>query len=187
MQKSKIFCNIILILMIFTIICWNFNHSQKIKKPIIIDKHQPSYQTINSITYIYDSLGKLIYKLITDQAYYFSNNKNSSFKKPILIIYNTESIPIWKITANQAKLTDDYMLYLNGDVQINNLNKNLNLKNILMKNSTINLKTQDIISNNRVIITGNNFKTISMKIHGNIKKHTAKLSENVKTYYKIIE
>ncbi|WMY95513.1 MAG: LPS export ABC transporter periplasmic protein LptC [Arsenophonus sp.] len=176
-----------LILIILTIIGWNFNNLHKLKEPIITDNHQPSYQTINSITHIYDSLGKLVYKLITDQAYYFSNNKSSCFTKPILTIYNTKNIPTWKITANQAKLTDDHILYLHGDVQINSLNKNLNLKHILMKNSIINLKTQDITSNDRVIIIGNGFKTVSMKMHGNIKKRTAELSENVKTYYETLD
>ncbi|WP_348666614.1 LPS export ABC transporter periplasmic protein LptC [Arsenophonus symbiont of Ornithomya chloropus] len=183
MHKSNFFFNIILIIIILTIIGWNFTNLNKLTEPIIIDDYQPSYQTINSITHIYDPLGKLVYKLITNQAYYFSHQKKSCFIKPVLTIYNTKSIPIWKITADQAKLTDDNILYLHGNVQINNLNKNLNLKHILMKNSIINLITQDVISDDRVIIIGNGFKTISMKIHGNIKKHIAELDENVKTYY----
>ncbi|WMY94748.1 MAG: LPS export ABC transporter periplasmic protein LptC [Arsenophonus sp.] len=186
MQTSKVFLNIILIFIILTIIGWNFSNLNKLTEPIIVDKYQPSYQIINSITHIYDHSGKLVYKLITNKTYYFSDKKSSYFIKPVLTIYNTKSIPTWKITADQAKLTDDNILYLHGNVKINSLNKNSNLKYILMKNSTINLTTQDVISNDRVIIIGNDFKTVSMKMHGNIKKQIAELNENVKTYYEII-
>ncbi|MGP1954718.1 MAG: LPS export ABC transporter periplasmic protein LptC, partial [Arsenophonus sp. NC-QC1-MAG3] len=124
-------------------------------------------------------------KLITDETYYFSNNKISWFINPVLTTYNINSIPTWTVRANKAKLTNDNMLYLYGNVQINSLNPTSDLQQILTENAIVNLTTQDVSSDDKVTVIGIGLCSVSMKMRGNMIRHTAELIEDVKTYYEI--
>ncbi|AMA65005.1 Lipopolysaccharide export system protein LptC [Candidatus Arsenophonus lipoptenae] len=185
MNRFKLCLNIILTIIILSLIGWNLSSFNQSSTSIIINKNQPNYQTGNAVMHLFNPKGKLDYKLIIDKFYYFSSDKISFFINPILTIYNIKKIPTWTIRANKAKLINDNMLYLYGDIQINNLNINSELKKILMEEGIINLLTRDISSNNQVTIIGRGLKSIGMKMLGNINTNTAELIEDVKTYYEI--
>ncbi|MGP1928512.1 MAG: LPS export ABC transporter periplasmic protein LptC [Arsenophonus sp. NC-WZS1-MAG3] len=185
MSKLKFLLNIILILIILVLIGWKLADFNQAKAPVIINNSQPNYQTRNAITHVYDPIGKLIYKIITDETYHFSNNKISWFINPVLTIYNINSIPTWAVRANKAKLTNDNMLYLYGNVQINSLNSTSDLQQILTENAIVNLTTQDVSSDDKVTVIGIGLCSVSMKMRGNMITHTAELIEDVKTYYEM--
>ncbi|MFP3019320.1 MAG: LPS export ABC transporter periplasmic protein LptC [Arsenophonus sp.] len=185
MTKFKFFLNIILSMIVLGLIGWNLSDSNQSKVSIMIDDNQPNYKIGNAITHIYAQNGKLAYKLITDETFYFSSNKISLFINPLVTTYDRKNIPIWTIHANRAKLTNNNILYLYGNVQLNNLNATSDIKQILTENIIVNLITQDISSNHKVVIIGIGLRSVGMKMRGNIKTYTAELIEDVKTYYRI--
>ncbi|MGP1924776.1 MAG: LPS export ABC transporter periplasmic protein LptC [Arsenophonus sp. NEOnobi-MAG3] len=185
MSKFKFCLNIILILIVLWLIGCNLADFNQSKAPFMLDNSQPNYQTGNTITHTYDSIGKLAYKLITDKTHHFSNKKITWFINPVLTTYDRNSIPTWAIRANKAKLTNDNILYLYGNVQVNSLNPTSDLQQILTENAIVNLITQDVFSDDKVTIIGIGLRSVGMRIRGNMRTHTAELIENVKTYYEI--
>lgn len=185
MSKFKIWLNIILTLIVLALIGWNLADFNQSKAPLMFDNSQPNYQIGHAITHVYDPLGKLAYKLTTDETHHFSSNKISWFINPVLTTYDTKSIPTWSIRANKAKLTSDNMLYLYGNVQVNSLNSTSDLQQILTENATVNLITQDVSSDDKVTVIGIGLRSVGMKMRGNMRTRTAELMEDVKTYYEI--
>ncbi|MGP1947669.1 MAG: LPS export ABC transporter periplasmic protein LptC [Arsenophonus sp. NC-PG7-MAG3] len=185
MIKLKFWLNIILILIALVLVGRKLADFNQAKTPVILNNSQPNYQTRNAITHVYDPIGKLTYKLITDETHHFSTNKISWFINPVLTTYNINSIPTWAIRANKAKLTNNNILYLYGNVQINSLNPSSDLQQILTENAIVNLTTQDVSSDDKVMVIGIGLCSVSMKMRGNMITHTAELIENVKTYYEI--
>lgn len=185
MSKFNFWLNIILTLIVLALIGWNLADFNQSKAPAMIENSQPNYQTANAVTHVYDPMGKLAYKLITDETHHFSSSKISWFINPVLTTYDTKSIPTWAIRANKAKLTSDNMLYLYGNVQVNSLNPTSDLQQILTENAIVNLITQDVSSNDKVTVIGIGLRSVGMKMRGNMRTHTAELIEDVKTYYEI--
>ncbi|MDT9587254.1 MAG: LPS export ABC transporter periplasmic protein LptC [Candidatus Arsenophonus melophagi] len=185
MSACKFWFNIILIIMVLALIGWNLVDFHQQKLPTMINNNQSNYQIGHAVTHVYDPMGKLAYKLITDETQYFSSNKSSFFINPVLTRYDTKSIPSWRICAKSATLTNDNMLYLHANVQVNNLNPTSDLQQILTENAIINLMTQDVSCNKKVTIIGLGFRSVGMQMQGNMKTHSIELIENVKTYYKI--
>lgn len=172
-------------LIVISLIGWNFNNFEQTKSSKLFHDSQANYQSSNAIIYIYDLMGKLSYKLKTDETKYFSINKISYFINPILTTYDRKAVPAWLIRANKAKLTNDNILYLYGNVQINNLNSSSDLQQILTENAIIDLITQDVSSNNKVTAIGISLRSVGMKMRGNMRMCIAELIEDVKTYYEI--
>ncbi|MGP1939419.1 MAG: LPS export ABC transporter periplasmic protein LptC [Arsenophonus sp. ET-DL9-MAG3] len=187
MKKVKFYINIILILIVLVLIGINLANFNQSKTLAIIDvnDNQPNFKIGKAITHIYTPTGKLIYKLIMDEMHRFSKNKTSLFINPILMTYETEDVPTWVIRANKAKLMNDNMLYLYGNVQVNSLNSSSNLRQILTENAIINLITKDVSSNSKVTIIGIGLRSVGMKMYGNMKTYTAELIKDVKTYYEV--
>lgn len=185
MSKFNFWLNIILTMIVLALIGWNLADFNQSKAPAMIENSQPNYQTANAVTHVYDPMGKLAYKLITDETHHFSSSKISWFINPVLTTYDTKSIPTWAIRANKAKLTSDNMLYLYGNVQVNSLNPTSDLQQILTENAIVNLITQDVSSNDKVTVIGIGLRSVGMKMRGNMRTHTAELIEDVKTYYEI--
>ncbi|AAZ40693.1 possible exported protein [Candidatus Blochmanniella pennsylvanica str. BPEN] len=143
--------------------------------------HQGTDVTIN----VYSKTGQLKFKLTAHRIQHFSNQRITLFTCPSIIAFDDKNIPTWKITANQAKLSYKTTLHLYGYVYINNLIHNRYFQSIITNQAIINLITQDIISNKKVIIHGHYFYSIGMKIHANLHTQTAKLIDNVQTCYEI--
>lgn len=185
MIKLKFCLSVIIIIIALTLIFLNLGDFNQTELSGITDNSQPNFQSNNIITYIYNPVGKLVYKIIADKTYYFSKSKINWFINPLLIIYNTKNIPYWRICANKAKLDGNTMLYLYGKVQIKSLSTTSVLQKFFAKNVFLNLITQDILSNNKVTIIGIDFQSVGVKMFGNLRTRTIELIENVKTCYEL--
>lgn len=179
-------------MMVFVLIYWNlssFNHN--IMQPI--EKDIPTYHSQQTVTMVYELDGKLNYQLIAKEI---KNYTHSTIKKivlkypnvtwfthPVMTFFDKKSVGIWEIKANKAKLTDSKILYLCGHVEINNLIELALLKKITTGNAKINLINQNISSNDNVKLYGVGFTVNSIRMQGNFRNQTVKLSKNVKTYY----
>ncbi|WP_225639340.1 LPS export ABC transporter periplasmic protein LptC [Candidatus Profftia sp. (ex Adelges kitamiensis)] len=183
MSKATIYINLILIVIIIILISWNIIDNNSNNFPIYIDNKKPTYRSQHTITLVYDSLGKLRYKLVALDVQYYSKNKISWFTQPLLTIYDKNIKQTWLIRADKAKITDNHMLYLYGGVEVNSLITITQLKKITTHKAQVNLLTQGISSNDTITLYGINFISRSVKLRGNLQEKTLKLIDKVHTYY----
>lgn len=183
---SKIICWTIVIAgtLTLTIIIWYLiGGAINIANKSLKNTSEPISQSNKVTTVVYNSAGVISYKIMGNNIKYFADTQVTWFIKPVAVMFNEHKIPSWTAEANQAKLTNDRMLYLYGHVQMNNLLDTSYLKHIKTKNMLVNLVTQDILSDGEVILYGNNFSSTGMKLRGSLSKQTAELSDRVKTIY----
>ncbi|MDX7990602.1 LPS export ABC transporter periplasmic protein LptC [Xenorhabdus sp. Reich] len=190
MRKLQSWLIAILVLIALALIGWNLSNVNDDTSSPIVDDGYPTYQTQKAINFVYDPEGKLVYKLVADDVKSYTETKITWFTKPVLTTFAPDSTtgatePTWTVRANKAKLTNDQMLYLYGDVQLDSLNDASQLQKITTDNATVNLTTQDIASDDQVTITGIDLKSVGMKMRGNLRDKTAELIEKVTTRYEI--
>ncbi|CAD6507895.1 LPS export ABC transporter periplasmic protein LptC [Candidatus Profftia tarda] len=167
------------------IIAWNLTENHSDITESYVKNKAPTYRSQNIITIVYDPTGKISYKIIAKNMYHYSDDKTSWFSQPILITYDQDTQPTWSIRADKAKIIDNHMLYLHGSVEANSLLQISQLKKITADNVHLNLVTQDISADHAVTVYGSNFTSSGLKMRGNMQEKTARLMNNVKTYYEI--
>lgn len=177
---------VIILLTIIAIVLTGLNMADKdTDKPVVVDSNEPTYTSEEAITRVYNLSGGLNYRLVTQNVEYFSADATSWFTKPVMTQYDEKKIATWEIRADRAKLTNDRMLYLYGNVVVNALTPDAQLRKITTDNASINLTTQDISSDDLVTLYGTSFNSSGMKMRGNLRHKTAQLIEKVKTSYEI--
>ncbi|PHM39748.1 LPS export ABC transporter periplasmic protein LptC [Xenorhabdus mauleonii] len=190
MSKIQSWLIAALVLIALVLIGWNLSSVNDDSSSSIVDDGHPTYQTQEAVTFVYDPEGKLVYKLVADDVKNFADTKLTWFTKPVLTTYDPNSpsenpTATWTVSSVKAKLTNDKMLYLYGDVRVNSLTEASQLQQIKTDNATVNLTTQDIASDDRVTITGIGLQSVGMKMRGNLRNKTAELIEKVTTQYEI--
>ncbi|MDX7988591.1 LPS export ABC transporter periplasmic protein LptC [Xenorhabdus sp. 12] len=190
MSKIQSWLIATLVLIALVLIGWNLSSVNDDSSSSIVDDGHPTYQTQEAVTFVYDPEGKLVYKLVADDVKNFADTKLTWFTKPVLTTYDPNSpsenpTATWTVSSVKAKLTNDRMLYLYGDVRVNSLTEASQLQQIKTDNATVNLTTQDIASDDQVTITGIGLQSVGMKMRGNLRNKTAELIEKVTTQYEI--
>ncbi|MBI6549200.1 LPS export ABC transporter periplasmic protein LptC [Xenorhabdus lircayensis] len=190
MSKIQSWLIAILVLIALALIGWNLSNVNDDTSSPIVDDGYPTYQTQEAITFVYDPEGKLAYKLVADDVKNYAETKLTWFTKPVLTTFDPNGTPgaptaTWTVRANKAKLTDDKMLYLYGDAQVESLTDASQLQRITTDNATVNLITQDVASDDQVTLIGVGLKSVGMKMRGNLRNKTAELIEKVTTQYEI--
>ncbi|MXP67816.1 LPS export ABC transporter periplasmic protein LptC [Pantoea sp. Aalb] len=176
---------IIGMLALITII-WNSIHHNNNNNNVVVDIDKISTNTMGySNTILYNYAGILAYKIISTRTSYFPTSKIVWFNNLTMISYDENKVPTWSIRADKAKLTNNVIFYLLGHVEIKALKKDFQINSIQIKTMKINLLTQDIESNDEIIIRGRNFYSQGRKMRGNLRKKHAELLEKVTTIYEI--
>lgn len=184
MSKTKRWVIILLALVALVLIGINLVDSDD-TAPVAQNTDEPTYKSEDSSTVVYNPAGALNYRLIADHVEYFSDSATSWFTKPVMTVYDEDKIETWAVSADRAKLTEDRMLYLYGNVEVNALTAQAQLRKITTDNAQINLVTQDVTSEDLVTLYGTTFNSQGLKMRGNLRKKTAELIEKVKTSYEI--
>lgn len=146
---------------------------------------QPTYVMTTSKSLVYSSDGQLNYQLISGQASFYEADQLSWFKTPVLTVYDQDNTPIWQLQADRARLTQNKLLYLYDHVVLDALSKDTRLQRVTTNSAVIDLTTQDINSDDEVILTGQGFTSTGLKLRGNLQNRTARLLEKVNTSYEI--
>ncbi|URJ28122.1 LPS export ABC transporter periplasmic protein LptC [Candidatus Blochmannia vicinus (nom. nud.)] len=152
---------------------------------LLVNKKTYTHQGNDVVINIYHTTGQLKFKLTAYCIQHFSDQKIIWFIRPDVTAFNEKNAPIWKITANQARLNHEKTLHLYGNVHMNSLIDNTYFQSIETNQAIINLITQDIIANKKVIIHGHYFYSVGMKMHANLHTQTIKLIDSTQTYYEI--
>ncbi len=184
MSKSRTLVIVILSIIALALIGWNLTDSDSEQQKVVASD-APTYQSQHTETLVYDPTGALQYKLIADNVKYFEAQEDGLFTQPIMTLFDKEATATWTVRSNTAKLTKEKLLYLYGDVKVNSLVPTSQLKTIDTDNALVNLITQDVSSEDEVILGGTGFHSNGFKMRGNLREKHAKLIEKVKTTYEI--
>ncbi|WP_075182976.1 LPS export ABC transporter periplasmic protein LptC [Pantoea sp. 1.19] len=185
MSKSRRWITLLLGLVALVLIGWNLTGDGDDSRPRGPQTGEPTYISDQAQTAVYNPEGALSYKLVAEKVEYFSDEELSWFTLPVMTTYDENKVPTWSVRADKAKLTQDRMLYLYGHVEVNALTQDAQLRRMQTDNAQVNLITQDVTSNDRVILTGTSFNATGMKMRGNLRNKTAELIEKVQTSYEI--
>lgn len=196
--------NVILGVIALCALAWFYSLNQEtadlsklVKKP-----DSPDYVGYKMETTVFFPDGKKQYLALSDKIEHYTVNEQTLFTAPLVYLYPTTSnekeeeknanqnvdffsTQSWKLSANQARLTKDQILYLEGNVVVQNLTSDSRLQRIETESAVVNLKTQDMTSETQVKIKGKNFSSTGLKLVGNLRQQVATLKEQVKTYYEV--
>lgn len=159
----------------------------------------PDYIGDKMKTTVFSPEGKKQYLALSNKVEHFSQNGKTNFTSPLVYLFDSPQNHAegkndttkllegqsWKLSAQNAVLTKDEMLYLNGDVVVQSLEPTSRLQRVETQSAMVNLKTQDITSDSMVKINGQNFNSTGLKMVGNLRQQAATLKEQVKTYYEV--
>ncbi|WP_159565559.1 LPS export ABC transporter periplasmic protein LptC [Budvicia diplopodorum] len=185
MSRMKLILTMILTLIAVALIGWNLADMDDKKTATPPDEKEPTYQSQQMVTIVYNPEGQLNYKLTAEDVKYYTASEDTWFTKPMMIMFDKDTVATWSVRADRAKLTKNRMLYLYSNVEVNSLTTTSQLERIKTDNADVNLITQDISSDDHVTLYGANFTSEGMKMRGNLRSKTAKLIEKVKTYYEV--
>ncbi len=194
--------NVILGVIVLCALAWFYSLNQEtadlselVKKP-----DSPDYVGYKMETTVFSPEGKKQYLALSDKIEHYTVNEQTLFTAPLVYLYPTTSnekeqnsnqnvdffsTQNWKLSANQARLTKDQILYLEGNVVVQSLTSDSRLQRIETESAVVNLKTQDMTSETQVKIKGKNFSSTGLKLVGNLRQQVATLKEQVKTYYEV--
>ncbi|WNN44799.1 MULTISPECIES: LPS export ABC transporter periplasmic protein LptC [Winslowiella] len=184
MSKTRRWITLVLAVIAIILVGWSLTNDDN-QGPLATNNQQPTYTSANSSTVVYNPLGALSYKLVSDKVTYFQEEEVSWFDNPIMTTYDENKVPTWSVRSDKAKLTKDRKLFLYGHVEVNSLTPDSQLERIKTDNAQVNLITQDVTSDDQVTIYGRSFNSTGMKMRGNLRTKTAELLEKVKTSYEI--
>ncbi|WP_437887865.1 LPS export ABC transporter periplasmic protein LptC [Phytobacter sp. V91] len=184
MSKTIRWVIIMLALLVLVLIGVNLADREQ-PAPVNTNNSDPTYKSEHTDTVVYSPEGALNYRLIAQHVEYFSTDAVTWFTQPVLTTFDKDKTPGWSIKADKAKLTNDRMLYLYGNVEVNALTADAQLRKITTDNAQINLVTQDVTSDDQVTLYGTTFNSTGLKMRGNLRSKTAELIEKVRSSYEI--
>ncbi|BBG60034.1 Lipopolysaccharide export system protein lptC [Providencia rustigianii] len=186
MSNAKKWLILILSLIALGLIGWNFTGQDDLQVAgTEINDGQPNYQTDDSVTFVYNPMGDLAYKLAAKKVDNYTSGKITWFTNPVLTTYNDAGVPTWTVKSIKARLTKERVLYLYSDVQVDSLTQESQIQRVLTDNAVVNLVTQDVSSDDKVTIIGQGLNSTGLKMRGNLRSRTAELIEDVKTQYEL--
>lgn len=177
--------NIILLFIVVALGGWfisqQLNNTSELTH-LIKKEGMPEYTGGKLTSTIYDLNGKPQYFAQAEEIKRYEETERTEFFKPLLNLFDEKTaLKQWKITADQAEVTKEKMLHLQGNVKIQSLDPSSRLQKIETEQLSIDLTTHDIKSSMQVLSTGMGFTTTGTGLTGNLKQQTATLLQNVKT------
>lgn len=184
MSKTRRWVIILLSLLALILIGVNLVDKDTVA-PQTVNSNEPTYKSEHSTTLAYSPEGALNYRLVAEHVEYFSETAVSWFTNPVMTQYDENKVATWSLRADRAKLTNDRMLYLYGNVVLTALTPDSQLRKITTDNAQVNLVTQDVASDDQVTLYGTSFNSTGLKMRGNLRSKNAELIEKVRTSYEI--
>lgn len=174
------------------LLAWFYTQNQQNQdlSHLIKKEEQAEYVGKNMNTLVYSPSSSKQYQATAKQVEYFQYEGKTIFIQPDVLLFeltieNNKQTQSWQLRADKAVLTKENMLYLSGNVLAKSLLADSKLQRIETEQAIVNLKTQDITSDQQVKINGLNFTSTGLKLVGNLQQQTAILKEQVKTYYEV--
>ncbi|OOH89786.1 LPS export ABC transporter periplasmic protein LptC [Pasteurellaceae bacterium 15-036681] len=178
--------NIILILIVAVLGGWYYSQQSSDDShlaELIKREDSPEYVGEKMSTTVYDLQGKPQYFAEAQEIKRYESTERTEFFKPLLNLFDVESaLKSWKVTAEHAEVTKERVLTLTGNVKIESLDPASRLQLVETDKLSIDLTTQDIMTESVVKSKGMGFTTTGTGLTGNLKKQVATLTKDVKSY-----
>ncbi len=150
---------------------------------LIKDSSMPEYVGDKMTTAVFDINGLPQYAAEADEIKYYENSEKTEFFNPLVNLFDkTTALKQWQLSAKNAEITKDKILYLVGDVKLQALDPTAQLQRIETERLRVDLESQDIDTDVMVKSTGLGFNTTGIGLKGNLKHQTATLLKDVKSY-----
>ncbi|TNH04005.1 LPS export ABC transporter periplasmic protein LptC [Testudinibacter sp. TR-2022] len=185
--------NIVLVVIALALLAWYYSLNQQDNTDLaarIQNSDSPDYIANQMETTLYSLDGRKQYVATADEVEYFQTQGDTLFKAPIVYLFETSRnsdklVRSWRLSADQAKISKDKILYLNDNVSIQSLLPESKIHSLQTSSAVVNLTTQDITSDTMVSVVGQSFTTTGKSLSGNLRQQIATLKEQVQTHYEI--
>lgn len=182
----------LLAIITFVLLGWFYSLNQSDStnlNALVKTPDKPEYIGKNMQTTVFSPKGIKQYLASAELVEHYEKLGNTHFTMPLVYLFDVENSQgekqSWKLSADQAILDKNNMLYLTGNVTMQSLLADSRLQRVETESAVVNLTTQDIHSDQQVKIAGQHFHSTGLKLTGNLQQQVATLKEQVKTYYEI--
>ncbi|MCQ9076327.1 LPS export ABC transporter periplasmic protein LptC [Vibrio harveyi] len=139
---------------------------------------------LENITYGEDGVRSYIIR--STNLDHYAKSGDTIFKSPTLMVYHEGSVVEWKVTATRAVLDEDQILTLYDNVLMQNLLPGASFDTMATDKLVINLTNRDFKADQQVMLVGPQFETTGGAMQGNLKAHTATLTDEVQGRYETV-
>ncbi len=168
--------------LIYGIIEWR---SASIKQDtLIVDQKRPDFIAEKLHTKIYNNLGQLSYTIQAERMEHYADLAVSYFELPNYTLYPKKEGKAWKLSAKEATLFKDNSVELKTQVQIRATEIDSLIKEIHCKAIALDLKTNIISSEQRVVVVGKDFTMYGSGLIFNLNTKQMTLTKHERTIYK---
>ncbi|TNG94515.1 LPS export ABC transporter periplasmic protein LptC [Pasteurellaceae bacterium USgator11] len=185
--------NIVLVVIALALLAWYYSLNQQDNVDLaarIQNSGSPDYIANQMETTLYSLDGRKQYVATADEVEYFQTQGDTLFKALVVYLFEASKnsdnlVRSWRLSADQAKISKDKILYLNDNVSIQSLLPESRIHSLQTSSAVVNLTTQDITSDTMVSVVGQSFTTTGKSLSGNLRQQIATLKEQVQTHYEI--
>ena len=139
---------------------------------------------LENITYGEDGVRSYIIR--STNLDHYAKSGDTIFNNPTLMVYREGSVIEWKVTATRAVLDEDQVLTLYDKVLMQNLLPGASFDTMATDKLVINLTNRDFKADQQVMLVGPQFETTGGAMQGNLKQHTATLTDEVQGRYETV-
>ncbi len=139
---------------------------------------------LENITYGED--GVRSYIISSESLDHYAKSGETIFTNPTLMVYRGGSVVEWKVTATRAVLDKSHKLTLYDKVLMQNLLPEAGFDTMATDKLLINLANRDFKAEQQVMLVGPQFETTGGAMQGNLKQHTATLTDKVQGRYETV-
>ncbi len=139
---------------------------------------------LENVTYGED--GVRSYVIRSTSLEYYAKSGETIFNTPTLMVYHEGKAVEWKISATKAVLDEEQVLTLYDKVLMQNLLPGASFDTMATDRLVINLTNRDFKADQQVMLVGPQFETTGGAMQGNLKQHTATLTDEVQGRYETV-
>lgn len=182
---NRIQLSIGLIFFVLLMIYINFlaTESEVITVDDTLEAWDPTYQAKNMKSTLYSKNGSINHEVFANSMEHYDILGLTFFKSPEYTIYTDETESPWRIVAQEGTLHSDERIELEQNVLIQSLNPQDFVQTIETSYIEIDLISKTMVSDQPVIIRGQDYVINSMGFTANLLTRKLELKDHVETIY----
>lgn len=143
----------------------------------------PNYQANNMRSTFYNKEGEINHQVYARKMEHYQLLGFTQFHQPQYTIYVSNQPNPWQVTAFEGTLYEDNLIRLETDVEIRTTNKQGFVQTIATSFLEIDLQNKTMMSDQAVLITGQDFVINSNGFTGNLETQQYEFKDHVQTVY----
>jgi lipopolysaccharide export system protein LptC len=160
-----------------------YDKNSQPEKQIAPDKELPIFTGGNLTNTSFNENGVRNYRVYSTHLEYFAQSGETHFYQPIFTVFREGETEEWRITSNQATLSNKNELLMEGDVVVHNLLPDATFTTMKTESLQLELITKDFMTEEDVFLVGPMFETMGHAMKGNFDSHNAELYNSVQGRY----